>query len=222
VDSTSKTAQRKHTNPATARVYILGMFWRAVRLYEGTLLLLALFEESLRLRQLSADGSNRDALILGWANTSIDQKIGLMKVAESVGLETDARQILAILDEERTKLQGYAQRHGVAKFPRFLSVKDAAIRFGRKDDYWTYEWSHESVHGSDVAWLFGRRKVAADTVALFAKTDDPPLLASFAAFAAVSFTDAVDAASSIFGWAAFASARETCAKIQSAAERDAG
>ena len=49
----------------TAHVYIVGMFWRAVRLYDGTLVLLkselpeesallarSLFEESLRLRQL--------------------------------------------------------------------------------------------------------------------------------------------------------------------------
>jgi hypothetical protein len=215
----------------TAHAFILGMFWRTVRLYDGTLLLpeaqfpeeaailaRSLFEESLRLRQLGADKANRDALILGWANTSINEKIGLIKVAESVGLEPDSQPLLAALDEERSKLQGYAQRHRVVKFIPFLSVKDAALRFGRMEDYWTYSWSNESVHGSDAAWLFGRRKIATDTIGLFAKTNNPGLCASIAAFAAVSLIDAASAVSSIFGWAAFASAREICTRIQGAAD----
>ena len=48
-----------------------------------------------------------------------------------------------------------------------------AQRFGRRDDLWTHAWSHQSVHGSDVAWLFARHKLASGVVGLFAKTGDP-------------------------------------------------
>jgi hypothetical protein len=70
---TSATEQ-PHEMP-THYAYILGMYWRCVRLFEATLLLLkselpdeativarSLFEESLRLQQLAADETDRDAL----------------------------------------------------------------------------------------------------------------------------------------------------------------
>src|SRR5436190_14065033 len=73
----------------THHVYVLGMYWRCVRLFDATLLLLkaelpeeaaivarSLFEESLRLQQLAADEADRDALILGWANGSIGERLG--------------------------------------------------------------------------------------------------------------------------------------------------
>src|SRR5688572_22695736 len=76
---TGDIADRAYEIP-TAHTYVLGMFWRCVRLYDGVILLLeaqlpeeaailgrSLFEESLRLQQLT-DSSQRDALIVGWAN----------------------------------------------------------------------------------------------------------------------------------------------------------
>lgn len=77
-DSTPK--KLSDVNPAV-HLHIIGMFWRALRLYGGVLILLkaelpeeaailarSLFEEALRLQQLAADTKNRNALILGWAN----------------------------------------------------------------------------------------------------------------------------------------------------------
>jgi len=194
----------------TALVFVLGMFWRAVRLYEATLRLLeshlpeegailarSLFEESLRLRQLADDKENRGSPILGWANHSISEQVGLIRDAESLGLEPNAQLILTVLEQNRTKLRSYARRNGISKLVTFLSVKDAAKRYGRKDDYWTYAWSHESVHGSDSAWSFSRRRLAPSVVGLFAKNADPQFLIGFAAFAAVSLADAAEAAASL-------------------------
>ncbi len=134
----------------TTHVYVLGMSWRAVRLFDGILLLLeanlpeksmmlarSLFEESLWLQQLAADTPTRDALVLRWAKKSIQEKRGLIRDAESVGLESPSEPLLATLDEQEGKLQGYARGHGIGRLPKLLSVKDAALRFGRGEDYWT-------------------------------------------------------------------------------------
>jgi hypothetical protein len=113
----------------TAHIHILGMSWRARRLYKGVLILLkaelpeeaaflarALFEKSLHLQQLAAEPEKRDALILGWYNRPVDEKQSLRKVAEQLGL--DHRNIddnLTSLEQERGRLFDYARRHGVAK-----------------------------------------------------------------------------------------------------------
>ncbi len=210
----------------THYAHILGMFWRSVRLYEGTLVLLgaqlpeeamilarSLFEESLQLRELNTDESKRDALILRWINTSINEKIGLIKTAESFGIEPDGQAILDKLCQDRLKLRRYAQRHNIAKPKAFLSPKDAANQFGRGEDYWTYSWSHEAVHGSDAAWLFARTEIRGG-VALHDRTKDPGLRASFAAYAAESVMDAAEATSSIFQWEEFESAKRTFHRIR--------
>jgi predicted transcriptional regulator len=197
----------------THQVYILGMFWRCVRLFDAALLLLkaelpeeaailsrSLFEESLRLQQLAADPDSRDALVLGWANESISQKVGLLETAKSIGLDDDIESELAKLAESRKQLQAYQVRRGVKRLQRFRSEREAALRFSRQDDFWTYEWSHESVHGSDAAWMFARRAIASGAAALHAKTSDRAVRGGFTEFAAGSLTEAVKAVSTIFSW----------------------
>ena len=197
----------------TAHAYILGMYWRCLRLYEATLLLLSagfpeeavflarsLFEDSLHLQQLAAEPEARDALILGWANRSIDQKRGLFQTAKALGLDKDVDEALASLEDQRKSLTGYASRHGVRSFSSFRSVKDAATRYDRKEDVWTYEWAHEFVHGTDAAYVFARRKLIPGSAGMYAKTEHPELRAGFAEFAARSLTDASAAICRIFGW----------------------
>ena len=128
------------------------------------------------------------------------EKAGLLRVAKEVGLDEDVDEALAALDEERRHLEQYCRRQGVVGLISFRSVKDAAIRYDRKEDYWMYEWSHESVHGTDAAWMFARKRIASDSVGLHAKTNDPMLRASWAGFAARSITAATQATSEIFGW----------------------
>lgn len=121
-------------------------------------------------------------------------------MAKQLGLDKDIDDGLATVDAERQQLQDYRQRHNVQSLRPFRSVRDAALRYGRGEDYWLYEWSHESVHGTDAAWLFARKKVSNDAMGFHAKTDDPLLRASFAGFSATSITDATVATFSIFGW----------------------
>jgi hypothetical protein len=73
--------------------------------------------------------------------------------------------------------------------------------------YWAYELAHESVHGSDAAWIFARRTVAG-VVGLHAKTNDPGIRAGFAEFAASSVAAAAVAASLMFDWLEVSSLNE--------------
>ena len=71
--------------------HMIGMFWRAVRLYDAVLILLknqlpeeaailarSLFEVSLHLQQLDAEPREKDALIFGWINRSLTEQMGLL------------------------------------------------------------------------------------------------------------------------------------------------
>lgn len=210
----SKFAPKEPFNIPTAHMQVVvAMFWRARRLYDGVLVLLkdqlpeeamflarSLFEDSLRLQQLAEDVQNRDALILGWVNTSITEKRGLLEVAKTSGLETDFVTALASLEDERQELQKYAPKYGVTSLLSFLPTREAASKYGRKDDYWTYHWAHESVHGSDAVWMFARQRPAVGTVYLYARTGNPSVLSSFAHFSARSIADAAKAISTILGW----------------------
>jgi len=197
----------------SANIHIVGMLWRALRLYEGVLILLkaqlpeeamilgrSLFEVSLRLKQLEAEPDNRFALILGWVNESIQQQFGLLQVGKTSGLDTDIDEAIARIEERKKENRRYADEVGVTRYQGFLPEREAANRFGRKEDFWTYEWSHESVHGSDAAWLFARRRPEADRIDLHAKTGDPSVLSSFAHFAAQSMLDSAKAVFTIMGW----------------------
>ena len=197
----------------SANIHIVGMLWRAYRLYDGVLILLkaelpeeaailarSLFEVSVRLRQLEAEPHNRNALILSWVNRSIKQQFGLLQVGKAFELDTDIDEAVARLEEHRKQNREYASELGVGPFKSFLTVKDAAKRFDRKDGYWTYEWAHESVHGTDAAWMFARLRPAVDMVGLYAKTGNPSLRSSFAHFAARSMADAAKAVFAILGW----------------------
>jgi hypothetical protein len=173
--------------------FIAGMFWRCLRLYDGALLLLkaelpeeaaflarSLFEESLRLRQLNDEPDHRAALVLGWLNDSLQEKRGLLEVAKSLGLDESIDEVVASIEEEKRKLRRYADRHGVKKLRTFRAVRDLALQYDRRDDFWAYQWSHEAVHGSDAAFMFARRKVADDTAAMHARTGDPEIRSGFA------------------------------------------
>lgn len=208
-----QTVPKKPSEIRTHYVFILGMFWRSVRLYRGILILLkaqlpeegallarSLFEESLRLRQLADEPANRDALVLGWANDSITERVNLFRTAKAMELDNDIEASLASLEEKRRELDSYRGRHGVGRFLPFLSEKDVAILYGRNDDYWTYALAHEFVHGSDVAWMYGRQNIAPDTVGLFGQTDNPEFRAGITHFAAASLTEAAVATFSILAW----------------------
>ena len=123
-----------------AHAYIAGMFWRVRRLYEGVLILLkaeltegaaflarSLFEEGLRLQQLAAEPESRDALILGWANASLSEQVGLLETGKASGPDSDISAASAALETRRRALWEYARRHGVQRLRPFQTVRDAAL-----------------------------------------------------------------------------------------------
>ena len=194
-------------------VVVLKLFWRSISLFDGTFALLkedlaeeamilgrSLFVEALRLAEIEEAGDDRTALVLGWANSSIKEKKGLIEEASKLGLEKEKEIMLSHLDDEQKGLQAYARRKGVGKLRKFLHVRDAAARYGREHDYWSYSFGHEVVHGSDTAFLFRRKKVDNDTVAISNRTPDPEIIAGVASFAAKSVVQAARAAANVFGW----------------------
>jgi hypothetical protein len=137
--------------------------------------------------------------VLGWANDSISERTDLLQKAKALGLDNDTVEAEQALKVDRHKLEAYQQRRGVKRLRKFGAPREIATRFARHDDYWTYCFSHQFVHGSDIAWSYARRLIGADVAGLHAKTNDPRTRASFAEFAASSVTVAA-AACTMFDW----------------------
>jgi Family of unknown function (DUF5677) len=188
---------------------VASMYWRTRRLYEAALILLkaqlpeeasiiarSLFEAAMRLMQLAADPADRDVLIIGWVGDSIQQREGLFRTAKSVGLASDIDEHLERFSEERRRLQAYAAGR---PWKRFHTPGEAARRFNRADDFWSYELAHESVHGSDAASLFSTR-ARGNERRMHARVSEPSVLGAFAHFAARAMADAATATYKILGW----------------------
>jgi hypothetical protein len=218
-----------------ANIHIIGMLWRALRLYDGVLVLLkaelpeeamilarSLFEVSLRLKQLEAEPDDRYPLVLGWINDSIQQQVGLLEVGKASGLDSDIDDALARLRQSKEQIRQYASTLGVTRYQRFFKVKEAASRYGRKEDFWSYEWAHESVHSSDSVWMFARRRPTEDSVNLYAKTGNSFLLSGFAHFAAQSMIDSAKAVFTIVGWDLPANAVKEVTEIERILDSDGG
>ena len=192
---------------------ILAMYWRSLSLFRGVMTLLeknlaeealilgrSLFTESLWLMELSEAEAHRARLVLGWMRHSYEEIKGLFREAQRMGLDQNAGEVIAHYVSQQGKLQDYARRHGIGPFKKFRSQADAAKRFGRHDDYWTYLLSHEMVHGSDAAFVFRRRKINKDAFAVFSETTDPEIVEAVGAFAAKSLLAAAKATIHIFHW----------------------
>lgn len=216
-------------------LHIVGMFWRALRLYDGALVLLkaelpeeaailgrSLFETSMRLQQLRSEPHDRTALILRWLNDSLAHQVGVLEVLKKFALDIDIEGKVALLKEQRKQIRKSASMHGLIRPKPFLRVKEAAFRFDRKDDYLTFEWAHESVHGTDASWMFAKQRATADWVGLCGKTGEPMLLSGVAHFAARSMADAATAVFMILGWALPAGLDQTVSNIKQIIDSNAG
>ena len=164
---------------ATLDVYAFQMFGRALRLARGAKVLLqahmaeealflgrSLFEDSLRLSDLAVTPTFRHGLLLRWAYASLNEARGLARTAVEAGLEKDPDSWLEMIENEHKRLSEYAARNGAIKPRKFRSVRDAAHAYGRQESLWTYSLAHEMVHGSDLAFLFNRRKPEKGMVAI--------------------------------------------------------
>ncbi len=134
--------------------------------------------------------------MIGWIGDSINRREGLFHTAKSLGLDADVSEHLALLKEQRRRLDAYAAGR---RWKPFLEPGDAAKRFDRKDDFWTYEWAHQSVHGGEAASIFSTR-LQGDTTYMHAKVNEPSVLGAFAHFAARAMADAATATYRILGW----------------------
>jgi hypothetical protein len=104
-DLARKISPREELTVKIEDMFVLCLYWRSIRLFDGIVSLLSLLEkdlpeealilgrslfvEALRLAEIEAAGDQRAALILGWENTSIEEKKGLFKEAPKLGLEFD-------------------------------------------------------------------------------------------------------------------------------------
>ena len=197
----------------TYDIATLQIFWRCYSLCRAIILLLrekfaeealalsrALFTDSLNLSELAEVGDRRAELALGWMNRSYEEMKGLVRNAHRLGIENNPTETLNGISRQQSDLQAYASRIGVKRLRKFRPELDAAKRYDRQDDYLTYLISHEMVHGSDIAFLFRRRKLANGSLALFAQTSDAEALDAVAAFAALSLLAAISSVASIYSW----------------------
>jgi len=106
-----------------------------------------------------------------------------------------------MLKEQRKQIRKSVSALGLRRSKPFLDIKDAAFRFDRKDDYFTFEWAHDSVHGTDAGWMSAKKRAAAEWVGFCGKTDEPMLLTGLVHFAARSMVDATMGVFTILGWA---------------------
>lgn len=193
--------------------YVLTLYWRAIRLFDGVVLLLrthlpeealilarSLFVDALRLTEISETPKMRAALLLGWANNSIEQKKNLIKEASRLGLEPNPAALMAELNSQQMKLQNYRSRNGIGPLRNFLSEKAAAAKFGRGHDYWSYVFSHEFVHGNDAAFTYSRKNRVDGVLVVHDQTNEPQLTVAVACFAAKSVLQAAVATATVFNW----------------------
>jgi len=213
IDKTGGEQSRQHPTPHLHYRWVTRMFWRSRRLYEAILALLdiaqpeeaavllrSLFEDSMRLMELAEDESKRDARIIWWMNDSIRRAFDLRKEEAACFVDDALAPSADELEKERAGLQRYAVRHGVTRYQKFSSPKDAAVRFDRKREYIIYAWAHQATHGNDGAWFVASRKQAEGGEHLDAKTKDAFLLNIVSGVATQAVFDSTTAAASILGW----------------------
>jgi hypothetical protein len=115
-----------------------------------------LFEDSLRLAELSTGSEvERIALIANWRRIGLKKVDGLRRKAARDGAVNDAAALKTHVADELNKIDTAIKRRGVAA-KDFMKVENAAVMFGREDDYPAYEMSHQAVHGNDLVHLISR------------------------------------------------------------------
>jgi hypothetical protein len=196
---------------------VFGTVVRGIRLTVGTTALIekrlqaeafilgrSLFEDSLRMAQIGYAGRNRKALMLEWQLASLAEVENLHIEAKAISLETNTwHDIPAKLAQQRQQLDALAKRDQITR-KRFLSDKDAAMRFGRLHDYWTYRWAQQMTRGSDVAQVSYRKIDPAvhgrsPNVYTSTEKEDPVFATACANWCVRSLLQTAGAAAVVFG-----------------------
>jgi len=192
----------------------LGIYSRSMSLFRSIILLLSnnqpeealmlwrsLFTESLRMRELAAEGrKDRIAIELGHYAYSLEQTKQRLQQAKRLGVTDDITSELAHIENQKRGMEKYRKGFGIEKLKRFSSEENLINKLNLNVDLWTFLYSHGFVHGEDIAHTYRRRKIQTDVLAFFSHNADPELLAAVGLTAAQSAIDAHKAAGQIFGW----------------------
>jgi hypothetical protein len=160
----------------------------------------------------------RRCLLLGWALSSLREASGLGYAAVAAGLEQPPDAWLQVVQHERERIQAYATRNGGIKPKTFRSAKDAATAHGRLES-WTYSLAHEMVHGSDLAFLFSRRKLDSNVFAIHIRTPDSEVEVGVACFCAESLLHAAVAYTQILSCPGSSELQTKLSEIEQLQER---
>jgi hypothetical protein len=195
-------------------VEILSWFSRVRGLFSSVRLLVArghpdealilgrsIFETSLRLEQLaSVEEAERERLVLGSINKSIDDAIGLF-VHEARSLQPGEElsdEGVQELEKRRGQIQRRQQRLGLGELKRFASDKDLAVRFDRKGEYLSFRVAHHTTHGSPLAQHSRTDVTASGVVRVSHRNLDPKWLIGAGTFAAVCALRSMNAVGTIY------------------------
>jgi hypothetical protein len=194
-----------------------GILVRGIRLARAALVLMeqrlhgealifgrSLFEDSLIMAELAYDKANRRARLLRWQYDSLSEMENLYRAIKPSGLPDDSwADMPAEIGAHRKALEDIGKREGI-KAKRVSQPKEAAKRYGRQHDYWTYEWAHEMVHGSDAAHALYRKTDPVvpgqpQNVYVLTEVDNPVLATGCANWCARSLLQSAGSACVIFG-----------------------
>ncbi len=211
-------APKEPVEIAQANAVAFSTYWRLVRYFDAEVLLIrnglpeeayalarSSFEDSLRLAELEGAGNGRASFELQWILDSYAEQESLMKESQSRGMRSkqgapsDA-EVMEKIKERKTGLEEYRQRTGVGRLRAFSQVKDAAKAFGRDDEYWSYRFSHNMVHGSDVAQMYFKIPIDGGIAALD-RTWTPALRLAIFEIAVTSTLRGAQSMARMFGFA---------------------
>jgi hypothetical protein len=159
----------------------------------------ALFTDALRLLEIEDRAGDREALLLGWASSGITERDNLLTEAVNLGLETSPGEVRARIADERAALGGYQQRRGIARLRSFESEKVLARKFGLAEDYWSFRFTSQFVHGSPFTLPSRAVETPEGVVGFTARQDDPDLIVTTALFLGRFALFAMQAFRGVFG-----------------------
>lgn len=193
---------------------IFEMYARALRLFRGVATLIAaesydpamivgrsLFEQTLRLMELAEAGPKRTVIILSWAREGIDRDLHLVHVAEQVGLAENVDTLMTAIKRRRQEVAQLQQQLGLGKLRNSTQKLPLAKRLGLGDDYWTYEYMHQVVHGNPTPLgEFLSPGDAGEDFATWVDAEKPGELLYLAALSSKLVLYCHDATAQVFDW----------------------
>lgn len=111
-----------------------------------------LFEDSLRLGELSAAGSDRMRVALSWFwEANIRAEALFVHDAVRLGFTDDPSDVRSMVEARRAQILALRVKHGIRR-PRPSTVpRNIAHNIGRAREWWDYEYASEYIHGSELA-----------------------------------------------------------------------